>query len=116
MENIDDNKRRSFLKKLGMASVGFAGLPLVSSSLIGRKDDKIKPENGSYEKKAYSNIVVRKNIADIPVDDAEIKLFKDAVRILKKRSKISPLDPMGWQANALLHTAFCATSMYSNQV
>lgn len=116
MENIDNNNRRLFLKKAGMASVGFAGLPLLSSSLIGCKNDKTNPDNDSFEKKAYSNIVVRKNIADIAVDDAEIKLFKDAVGILKKRSQISPLDPMGWQANALLHTAFCATSMYSNQV
>ena len=61
-------------------------------------------------------MVTRKNIADIPVNDPEMKLFRDAVRILKERSEISPLDPSGWQAHGALHTTFCASSIYANQV
>ena len=99
-----------------MATVGIASLPLMPSMLVGCREDKVQPGSISPDNKAYSSIVLRKNIADIPVDDPEIRLFKDAVRILRKRSEVSPLDPMGWQANALLHTTFCATSMYSNQV
>lgn len=116
MENSNTNNRRSFLQKVGIASLGVAGLPMISSSLIGCKFDKADSNGNNAGSSALVSTVVRKNIADFAGDDPEIKLFKDAVGILKKRSGISPLDPMGWQAHALLHTAFCATSMYSNQV
>ncbi len=109
MKTNHTNSRRAFLQKAGITTLG---LPFISSSILS-----CKPEiEGTSTTSDLSTIAVRKNIADIPVDDPEIQLFKDAVNILKKRSEVSPLDPSGWQAHAMLHATFCATSVYANQV
>lgn len=104
------NGRRAFLKKSSLlfTSLGLgAGNLLVSCSNETTSDKGIKQAGG---------IALRKNIAGLKADDPEIKLLKDAITILKKRSLVSPLDPMGWDTQALLHATFCATSMYVNQV
>ncbi|WP_299670289.1 tyrosinase family protein [uncultured Polaribacter sp.] len=106
--------RRAFLQTAGMTTLGLSSLPILSSALLGCEDTKSTKKTALST--ASSSLVTRKNIADIPVDDPEIKLFKDAIRILKERSEISPLDPMGWLAQGMLHATFCATSIYSNQV
>ncbi|MEM8846436.1 MAG: tyrosinase family protein [Bacteroidota bacterium] len=107
----NQSPRRDFLKKVGWSTVGLSTLPFTTSlsSCESKPNQKktIATANG---------LAIRKNIADIPVDDPEIKLLKDAVKILKDRSDISPLDPMGWQAHGALHTTFCASSIYANQV
>jgi hypothetical protein len=105
------NSRRNFLKITGLTAIGASSLSM--SSLVGCTPEKNETTQGS---KASSNLVTRKNIADIPANDPEIQLFRDAVKILKERSKKSPLDPMGWNAHGALHTTFCASSIYSNQV
>ena len=109
------NSRRAFLQKAGLTTLGLSSLPLISNSLVSCENGAPKG-NQATKSQSSSSIVTRKNIADIPVDDPEIKLFKDAVKILKDRSVISPLDPMGWQAHGALHTTFCASSIYANQV
>ncbi|MGB5818696.1 MAG: tyrosinase family protein [Saonia sp.] len=112
MEKSNNGSRRDFLRQAGWSTLGLSTLPLLSSSLASCEN-----ASGQKPQKTISgNLVVRKNIADIPVNDPEIKLFKDAINILKKRSEVSPLDPMGWQAHAMLHATFCATSIYANQV
>ncbi len=105
-------QRRDFLKKMGWSTVGLSTLPLMTSSI---SSCQTKPtEKG--QTKTNSGLAVRKNIADLAPDDPEIRLFKDALNILKKRSEVSPLDPSGWQAHGMLHATFCATSIYANQV
>ncbi|MEM6830429.1 MAG: tyrosinase family protein, partial [Bacteroidota bacterium] len=113
--NETKDTRRQFLKKSGLSTLGLTGLAILPPSCA-------EPASTEKNKVTVSDlnpgggIVTRKNIADIPVDDPEIKLFKDAIAILKKRSEVSPLDPMGWQAHCMLHATFCATSIYANQV
>ncbi|GAB5563104.1 MAG: hypothetical protein Wins2KO_01670 [Winogradskyella sp.] len=114
MKKSESNSRRSFIKKASWSALGLGTLPIVTTSLISC-ENKAK-ENKSVTTDNLSSVVTRRNIADIPVDDAEIELFKDAVKILKDRSEKSPLDPMGWNAHGMLHATFCATSVYSNQV
>ncbi len=104
--------RREFLKKMGWSTLGLSTLPLTTSSITSCKNNS----ETTIEKPTSGNLAVRKNIADFPVDDAEIKVFKEAMSILKKRSEIAPLDPSGWQAHGMLHATFCATSIYANQV
>jgi hypothetical protein len=107
------NSRRLFLKKAGLASVGAGS---IISTTLASCDIQDTTTKTTKEKDYASTVVVRKNIADIPVDDPEIKLLKDGIRILKERSDKSPLDPMGWLAHGMLHATFCATSIYANQV
>jgi len=115
MKDPNHNSRRAFLQKAGMATLGLSSLPFLSTTLIGCDEKSIntQKENASS---TLSSIAIRKNIVDIPIDDPEIQLLKDAISILKKRSDISPLDPSGWQAHGMLHATFCATSIYTNQV
>ena len=110
--NKSDDSRRQFLKMSGLSTLGITGMALFPQA-CANPESTIKNESST---KPTGNLVVRRNIADIPVDDPEIKLFKDAVQILKDRSEAMPLDPMGWQAHGMLHATFCATSIYANQV
>lgn len=111
---MNHSQRRDFLKKMGWSTLGFSTLPLAASSLGACKNETNPIEKTAI--KSGGNLAVRKNIAEIPVDDAEIKVLKDAIAILKKRSQIAPLDRSGWQAHGMLHATFCATSIYANQV
>ena len=110
------NSRRSFLRKAGVASLGATSLPIVSTILPSCSPAEVEQPSNTGSTASYSTVVTRKNIADIPVDDPEIQLLKDGIRILQERSEKSPLDPMGWQAHGMLHATFCATSIYANQV
>ncbi len=107
--------RRGFLQKAGWSTLGISSLPLLPTAILGCETKK-KQQDSRTSSLGNSSISVRKNIADIPINDPEIKLLKDAINILKKRSEVSPLDPMGYTAQGMLHATFCATSIYSNQV
>lgn len=114
MENTN-NTRRSFLRRASLASLGATTLPVLGAGLAGCETPAAESST-TAEAKHFTTTVVRRNIADIPVDDPEIQVLKDAIKILKDRSEKSPLDPMGWTAHGMLHATFCATSIYSNQV
>lgn len=107
----NNNTRRHFLSTSVKAIAGMAAVPMMNSTYALDKERSISRLSTNS-----SSLAIRKNITDIPVDDPEIKLFKDAVKILKDRSEKSPLDPMGWDAHGMLHATFCATSIYRNQV
>ena len=111
MSKSTNDTRRDFLKKSSLSTLGLTGMALWSKA-SNEPNATTKPTKGNQS----GNLVTRKNIADIPMDDPEIKMLKDAVKILKDRSEVSPLDPMGWQAHGMLHATFCATSIYANQV
>ena len=112
MKNSHTDTRRGFLKKSGLSTLGLTGLAMMPQAC----ETSDKTQQLTSAPTPSGGLAVRKNIADIPPDDPEIKLFKDAVKILKDRSEASPLDPMGWQAHGMLHATFCATSIYANQV
>ena len=107
--------RRSFLRKSSLSTLGLTGLALLPQS-CNTPEQTTAPQTAAPDPNPGGHMVTRKNIADIPADDPEIKLLRDAIRILQKRSEVSPLDPMGWQAHGMLHATFCATSIYANQV
>jgi Common central domain of tyrosinase/Polyphenol oxidase middle domain len=117
MVNTNNQTRRDFMKKsAGLLSVLPAWLgagTMISACEKTNSDNKATPVKSNA---ATSGLAIRKNIGDLKADDPEIKLFKDAVAILKKRSEIMPLDPAGWSAQGSLHTLFCASSIYVNQV
>ncbi len=108
------NSRRNFIQQAGLTTLGLTGLSLLPLSCTSVWDEKNR--TSQVDNRPSSAVAVRKNIADLGLDDPEIQLLKDAINILKRRSDISPLDPMGWQAHGMLHATFCATSIYANQV
>ncbi len=105
--------RRKFLESLGFTVASAASLPLL---VVACKESATQNNLAIAKPKPNSSLAVRKNIAKLDIDNEEVKLLKDAITILKKRSDVMPLDPMGWQAHCMLHATFCATSIYSNQV
>ena len=116
MKEKPNTSRRAFLQKAGLTTLGLGALPVLSTSLVSCENSATNKNEQIDTHTGLSSLVTRKNIADFEVNDPEIKLLKDAVKILKDRSEISPLDPMGWQAHGMLHATFCATSIYANQV
>jgi hypothetical protein len=96
--------RRRFVQTAGLASLG-----LITGGIVS-------PANWLGHSGKARNVVTRKNIADLDVNDPSFRILKDAVGVLKKRSLRSPLDPLGWQAHASNHASFCATNEYRNQV
>ncbi|WP_298143509.1 tyrosinase family protein [Flavobacterium sp.] len=105
----NQESRRQFIKSTALALTGVSLGVGTTVLFTGCKDEGIQKASGT-------RLALRKNIAYLPIDDPEIKLLKDAFKILKKRSQISPLDPSGWEAQSMLHATFCATSIYANQV
>ena len=61
-------------------------------------------------------VVTRRDVNSLSPDDEGLKLLRDAIHILRKRSAANPLDPRGWSAYAQLHSAFCGTNTYEDQV
>ena len=58
-----------------------------------------------------STVAVRKEISSM--DSAELKVFKDALRIMKARPAS---DPTSWAANAAFHKAFCSAIDLESQI
>ena len=110
--------RRSFLRKSAVnSSIGLLSVAGLTASC--RDGANAAMPTGSVQKaltQGSSSVVTRKNIAGLAADDPELKLFRDAVGILRERSERWPLDPVGWTENGALHTKFCASSVYQNQV
>ena len=56
-----------------------------------------------------AGIPVRRSIGGLSPDDPYVKLFRDGVAILRKRSERDPLDPTGWDALAIQHALYCSS-------
>jgi hypothetical protein len=52
---------------------------------------------------------VRRDIGALAHDDPYVRLFRDAVGILRARSARDPLDPTGWDAMAIQHALYCSS-------
>ncbi len=116
MENKNSNDRRRFLKNMTIGTAGLAAIPgLLTSCKAEAKEKETSTVNQAMQTKS-SSVVTRKNIASLSKDDPELKLLRDAVAILRKRSADWPLDPAGWSENGALHTKFCATIEFTYQV
>jgi hypothetical protein len=103
--------RRDFLRRTVLASAGLlaAGSELLSCN---RKEAGAeKPPAGSP-----GTPVTRRNIASLAANDSNLLMFREAVRVMKKRSEANQLDPVGWLMNGTLHSLYCATSNYATQV
>ena len=61
--------------------------------------------------KSQNSLPVRKEVSSL--DEAELQVFKDAVRIMKERPAS---DPTSWAANAAFHKAFCSAIDLETQI
>jgi hypothetical protein len=56
-----------------------------------------------------AGVPVRRSIGALSPNDPYVKLFKEGVGILRKRSERDPLDPIGWEALAIQHALYCSS-------
>lgn len=63
-----------------------------------------------------SGTPLRRNIGALSPDDGYVRAYRDAVGILRQRSKKDPLAPTGWDALALQHALYCSSVSESLQV
>lgn len=111
-----NQSRRNFLRNLTVGASGLAGGGALLAFTNKSSDSSPVIPVTTNNPIEYAGTVVRRNIADLQADDPSVKLLKDAVGILKKRSQVSPLERTGWDAHGALHSTFCATNYYPNQV
>jgi len=100
------------------AGFGVAGLGLAS---CGRET----PQGGDYVDVQTNNLPpmseilgsgVRKDAHSLTADSDDVRMYRDAVAWMKKRSDENPLDPMGWAQHWAHHSLFCATRTFGYQV
>lgn len=108
--------RRQFLRNVALG-LG-AGTLLARNPSLAQEASAPPPDATARTRDwlASRRVVTRRNLADLAPDGAEVKLLRDAFRILRARSAANPLDPRGWYAYAQLHSAFCGTNTYEDQV
>lgn len=104
------SSRRRFLGRLAAGVGAAAFLP----RLAGAAADDAAARTRDWL--AGRRTVVRRNVAAVSADAAALAVLRDAFRILRERSAANPLDPRGWYAYAQLHSAFCGTNTYEDQV
>jgi|GEM_PF-2490389 len=106
--------RRNFLRQgllagtgLLAAGTGWAGLTSCGNSA----SDEVPPPPGER-----GRIVTRRDIGAMAPDDPNLLMFREAVRVMKKRSDRNQLDPTGWLMNGNVHSLYCTTSDYHTQI
>ena len=102
--------RRDFLRQAMLASAGL----LAGGGLLACKRKHAKAANPLTG--GSGPVVTRRNIAALAPDDQHVLMFREAVRVMKKRSDANQLDPTGWLMNGTVHSLYCATSNYATQV
>ncbi len=59
---------------------------------------------------------IRKEAHSLNADSDDVRMYREAVAWMKKRSEQNPLDPMGWAQHWAHHSLFCATRTFGYQV
>jgi hypothetical protein len=103
--------RRDFIRQSMLATAGFL---TTGSGLLSCKHKQAKAGNPVTDRSG--TIVTRRNIAAMAPDDQNVLMFREAVRVMKKRSDVNQLDPTGWLMAGTVHSLYCATSNLATQV
>lgn len=99
-----------------MSAAAFAATALTPLLSTARACDGPNCPNKKSTFTPAKTVVDRRDIASMSADDPGLKLFRDAVREMKRRSAHNPMDPAGWLVQANAHAMFCATQAYELQV
>ncbi len=105
----NDKSRREFLNN---ALGGAVGITLLG----GANFAEAQTRRSNPKVNSSGAVVVRRDISTMKPDDEQLLMFKEAVRVMKRRSEKNPLDPGGWMVHAAHHAIFCATQDYNIQV
>ncbi|GAB3093378.1 tyrosinase family protein [Lysobacter terrae] len=100
--DIDASRRRLLI------SVATGAPAMALGSLVGAQWASARVRS--------SGVPVRRGIGALSPDDPYVRLFKDGVAILRKRSARDPLDPTGWEAMAIQHALYCSSVTPTLQV
>ncbi len=107
---VTGTSRRHFIRQTVFATAALSAGAILPAC---------RPGNTATEKPAAGGrgtLVTRRNIATMAPDDPTLLMFREAVRVMKKRSEVNQLDPTGWLMNGTWHSLYCATSDYKTQV
>ncbi|WP_310397914.1 tyrosinase family protein [Hymenobacter sp.] len=110
--------RRDFLRRGLLAGTGLLTAGAGVASLAGcgpSARDEAPPPPGPPAARA-GGIVTRRDIGAMAPDDPNLRMLREAVQVLKKRSDRNQLDPTGWLMNGTVHSLYCTTSNYQTQI
>ncbi len=93
----DSGTRRDFIRQAMLAS---AGIIAAGGGLLACK--KVRAVKSETNRSV--TIVTRRNIAAMAPDDQNVLMFREAVRVMKKRSDVNQLDPTGWLMAGTTHS------------
>jgi hypothetical protein len=109
--------RRDFLRRGLLAGTGLA---LGGGSLWGcsQPEDasQAAPPRAASLTGGRGTIVTRRDIGAMAPDDDNLRMFREAVKVLKQRSDRNQMDPTGWLMNGNVHSLYCTTSNYQTQI
>src|ERR1051325_3207185 len=60
-------------------------------------------------------VVTRKSILTLSEHSDELRMFKEAVGVLRARTERNPMDPNGWAAIAAQHSLYCSGAVHGLQ-
>jgi hypothetical protein len=66
--------------------------------------------------KAAGGVPVRRDLSTMTSDDPALATFREGVRLMRLRSDVNPLDPLGWHMYGAQHSIFCATNSFKMQI
>lgn len=61
-------------------------------------------------------VVTRRSISTLSAQSDELRMFKEAVGVLRARTERNPLHPNGWAALAAQHSLYCSGAVHGLQV
>ena len=119
-----DMTRRDLLFGVGAAGASalFGFLRPASAEQFGTKvtwTGYEKYEAAPLKAQAAMNsrgVVTRKSISTLSEHSDELRMFKEAVGVLRARTERNPMHPNGWAAIAAQHSLYCSGAVHGLQV
>ncbi|UWR24521.1 tyrosinase family protein [Sulfitobacter sp. S190] len=93
------------------AGAAGAGLLIAGGGRMGRA----AAPDGSMRTGIFG-MGVRKEANSLTADSDDVRMYREAVAWMKDRSKVNPLDPLGWRQHWAHHSLFCSSNSFQYQV
>jgi len=109
------NRRGLLIGGLSLSAFAAAGLARGGPGR-GQASFSVPKPNGKRMIDDVFGFGTRKEAHGLTAESDDVRMYREAVGWMKKRSEANPLDPIGWAQHWAHHSLFCATTSFSNQV